>query len=425
MHNLTRYTLSIGAAALFAGCGSQAPAGGSGALPQTPTIASARIAAHRLSGSYQELYAFHPRRDGIHPAAGLLNVRGTLYGTTTAGGFSRNGTIYSISTSGVEKVLYRFRGGSDGSDPRSGLIDVKGRLYGTTENGGSSNDGTVYSVSLSGREKVLYAFKGGADGANPQAGLVDVNGVLYGTTFDDGGTGCAGGCGTVFSLSTSGQETVLHSFSGGFTDGGRPDSALVDVNGVLYGTTESGGSQIYGTIFSITPAGVESVLHSFQGGADGDMPLAGLTNVNGKLYGTTFLGGTGGYCDYGYPCGTVYRISTAGVKKVIYNFRGGSDGGWPDSVLINVHGVLYGTTTGGGGGKGCNYDAGTCGAVYSITPRGAESVLYGFTGGTDGWEPLAPVTDVHGTLYGTTRYGGDRYHKNRNNGDGTVFALTP
>jgi uncharacterized repeat protein (TIGR03803 family) len=178
-------TISL-AAALLAGCGGSQPPG---AMPQTSAISPTRSATHRFSASYQQLFRFHPPKDGTHPAAGLLDVNGTLYGTTQNGGLSRRGTVYSISTSGVEKVLYRFRGGSDGLYPLSDLVNVNGTLYGTTSQGGSGS-GTVYSVSTSGREKVLYAFKGGSDGAHPLAGLVDVNGKLYGTTYQGGGSGC-------------------------------------------------------------------------------------------------------------------------------------------------------------------------------------------------------------------------------------------
>jgi uncharacterized repeat protein (TIGR03803 family) len=418
------FTISLAAALLGGGCGgSQSPISAPGVTPQTSAI-SARTAAQSPSGSYQQLYRFQPRSDGIRPAAGLLNVHGTLYGTTPAGGLSHMGAIYSISSSGVEKLLYRFRGGADGSDPQSGLIDVKGRLYGTTEYGGSSNAGTVYSVSLSGREKVLYAFKGNSDGANPRAGLTDVNGLMYGTTFDSGGSGCFQGCGTVFSITTSGQESVLHSFTGGFSDGGRPRGELIDDEGVLYGTTESGGSAVLGTVFSISPAGVEKVLYSFQGRysgkyVDGNGPLSGLIRLNDMLYGTTYGGGYG-TCPDG--CGTVYRVSTAGAEKLIYSFGDGSDGAYPVASLVGVHDVLYGTTLGGGGGSSC-FLYGTCGTVYSVTTRGVESVLYRFAGHTDGSSPVAPLTNANGNLYGATQYGGDRDIRGHY-GFRTVFALT-
>jgi uncharacterized repeat protein (TIGR03803 family) len=140
----------------------------------------------------------------------LINVNGTLYGTTVGGGRRYgNGTVYSITTSGQEKVLYRFeRRGSNAATPEAGLINVKGTLYGTTLEGGGSSAcgeygcGTVYSITLRRVETVLYRFAGGSDGSHPGATLVNVNGTLYGTTALGGGSSskCSEGCGTVFAL---------------------------------------------------------------------------------------------------------------------------------------------------------------------------------------------------------------------------------
>lgn len=394
----------VTATALLAACAeSQSPFGATGTMLQT--------GAHRLSGSYQQLYRFHPPRDGVHPDAGLLDVSGTLYGTTSRGGISQRGLIYSISTSGVEKVLYRFRFGSDGSDPRAGLIDVNGTLYGTTEFGGSSGAGTVYGVGISGGEKVLYDFRGGTDGANPEAALIDVNGTLYGTTSRGGNYNH----GTVFSLTTSGTEAVLHSFAYGDTDGGGPLAELIDVNGTLYGTTVRGGNRNCGTVYSITPKGVEKVLYSFQCGSNGWGPVSGLIDVNGTLYGTTSAGGLRPSTCGGDGCGIVYGISTAGSEKALYRFKG-RDGDYPQADLIDVNGVLYGTTTNGGKNG--------VGAVFSLSTKGVETLLYSFVGTTnDGFLPDAPLTDVNGTLYGTTQDGGD--YNTRVYGYGTVFSLSP
>jgi uncharacterized repeat protein (TIGR03803 family) len=409
------------AAALLVGCGeSQPPIGAPGVTPQTSAIASARSAAHRLSASYQQLYRFSPEHDGARPGGGLLDVSGTLYGTTVAGGLlGGKGTIYRITTSGEHKVLYRFKGVPDGRNPQSGLLNVNGTLYGTTEYGGPSRNGTIYSVSTSGAEKVVYAFKGagGSDGCRPAARLIDVNGTLYGTTSGCGDFRCNSeyGCGTVFSVTTSGQETVLHSFAGTGSDGADPETELIDVNGVLYGTTSIGGLEdprSGGTVFSITLAGEEKVLYTFQGGSDGGEPDSGLINVNGMLYGTTFYGG--GHAACGQGCGTVYRVSTAGAEKVLYGFAGGSDGAGPASDLTEMNGALYGTTQSGGNSHARN------GTIFKVSVSGRERVLYRF-GATqnDGVTPSSPLANLNRTLYGTTAYGGGAY------GNGTVFALTP
>jgi uncharacterized repeat protein (TIGR03803 family) len=153
-------------------------------------------------------------------------------------------------------VLYSFEyygtAGKDGNHSRAGLIDVGGPLFGTTENGGKYNKGcfcrvggTVFSVTLGGREKVLHSFGHGTDVATPVASLIEVKGTLYGTTECGGAndssycsdTG-ANGCGTVFSITPSGKETVLHSFGSG-TDGSDPAAALTDVNGPYMGRPHS------------------------------------------------------------------------------------------------------------------------------------------------------------------------------------------
>ncbi|MGB6739345.1 MAG: choice-of-anchor tandem repeat GloVer-containing protein [Candidatus Cybelea sp.] len=244
--------------------------------------------------------------DGNEPAAGLIDVDGTLYGTTAWGGGYGHGAAFSITSSGTEKVLHSFGKGTDGYYPQAGLIDVGGTLYGTTEYGGSgscSNDfyhgcGTVFSITTGGKEKVLHSFSdAGAQGSNPLAGLIDVGGALYGTTFQGG----YGGRGTVFRITTGGTEKVLHNFGLG-TDGCYPLAALVDVGGTLYGTTYSGGMYGVGTAFSITTSGVEKVLHSFGNGSDGVFPVAGLIKVNETLYSTTYNGGL-------HNAGTVFALT--------------------------------------------------------------------------------------------------------------------
>jgi uncharacterized repeat protein (TIGR03803 family) len=132
-------------------------------------------------------------------------VNGTLYGTTSTGGPFGKGTFYGISPAGVEKALYAFGfHKSDGSSPQANLIDVDGALYGTTWGGGSGcargGCGTAFRLSTTGSEKILYRFSGRRDGDGPGAPLINVNGILYGTTFYGGSQRCQNGCGTVFAL---------------------------------------------------------------------------------------------------------------------------------------------------------------------------------------------------------------------------------
>jgi len=184
-----------------------------------------------------------------------------LYGTAQYGGTATSycqtgcGTVFKLGTAGVEKTLYKFRYSptvDDGAFPAGGLIAVSGELYGTTEGGGSAYDGTVFKVNpSSGAESVLHSFNccsSVKDGVFPYAGLTVVNSTLYGTTRN-GGTAHGG---TVFVVTTSGSENVLHDFTGK-PDGSSPQAALLYADGRLYGTTAGGGSRSEGSVFEQTP----------------------------------------------------------------------------------------------------------------------------------------------------------------------------
>ncbi len=167
---------------------------------------------------------------------------------------------------------------------------------------------------------VLHSFGADHDGDYPNSGLLCLGDAFYGATYGGGsGTrhcGSYGGCGTVFSMSASGAEKVLHSFGGTKTGGRLPYAPLIDVNGTLYGTTGYGGRFEYGTVFSITLAGNERVLHNFGEGTDGNYPTAALLDVGGTFYGTTSNGGANqcGGSDNG--CGTVFSITSNDKEKL-------------------------------------------------------------------------------------------------------------
>ncbi|MGA8532717.1 MAG: choice-of-anchor tandem repeat GloVer-containing protein [Candidatus Tumulicola sp.] len=290
------------------------------------------------AGDETVLHSFGGPNDGVKPYAPLVNVKGALYGTTGYGGANNKGTVFVVLPfGGGEKVLHSFGSGGDGATPLSGLIDVKGTLYGTTAYGGINGNGTVFAITTSGDEKVIYNFRGSGDGKVAFAGLVDVGGIFYSTTSGGG----AHGKGTIYSISTSGDETVLHSF-GGPGDGENPYIAgLVEVKNTLYGTTASGGANDAGTVFALPSFGKERVLHSFGGPGDGNSPRCGLIDVDGTLYGTTFAGGQGH--------GTVFSITTSGTETVLHSFAGNpDDGAAPYGALVHENGRLYGTTPGGG-----------------------------------------------------------------------------
>jgi uncharacterized repeat protein (TIGR03803 family) len=194
--SLGRYALSVCAAELLAGCG------GSG-TPLSPSLGRLTAELTRPGVAYKVLYDFKGGSgDGEYPYAGLVKVKDTLYGTTSKGGASSNGTVFSITPSGTEIVLHSLGGAGDGAIPYAGLLNVNGMLYGTTAGGGASGSGTAFSITTSGAETVLYSFNGREDGKEPSAGLLNVKGTLYGTAEVGGASGCGvRGCGTVFSLS--------------------------------------------------------------------------------------------------------------------------------------------------------------------------------------------------------------------------------
>lgn len=251
------------------------------------------------SGTESVLHSFAGNPDGARPYAGLaMDSSGNLYGTTEHGGSSGFGTIFKIDTVGSESVVHSFTGGSkDGADPKARLtLDTAGNLYGTTLNGGSDGYGTVFELDATSTETVLYNFTGASDGGNPFGSVtLGTDGTLYGTATSGGIHSpygcCKVGGGVVFSLTGASQQ-VLYTFTGG-NDGGTPTGDLVLYNDVVYGTTQSGGPGHRGTAFSVDVAsGNETVLHGFTGKADGGTPQAGLfMNAAGVLYGTAQKGG--------------------------------------------------------------------------------------------------------------------------------------
>jgi len=396
----------------------------------TLAVASGIAPAHCQD---EVLHLFRGHRDGAQPSGGLIaDNKGSLYGGTGGGGTGTQcydgtmgcGTLYKIAKDGREKVLYSFQGGSDGISPAGSLLtDNSGDLYGATEGGGGNGCagygcGTIFKLARGGKETVLYTFQGGSDGGYPQGSLIaDTSGNFYGVTGEGGyGAEC---CGTVFEVQPNGNKITLYTFQGG-SDGAYPVGGLIaDAAGNLYGMTDIGGGtgcggDGCGTVFKLTPGGTESVLYAFQGITDGQFPEAGLiTDDAGDLYGTTTWGGTS-------DAGTVFEVTPAGQKTVLYSFKGGSYGGYPEAGLImDKKGNLYGTTY-GGGATGCKKQGFEgCGTAFELTPGGTETVLCRFDQ-AGGGNPAAPLLSSasHGALFlfGTTYAGG----KGNN---GAVFEL--
>lgn len=311
------------------------------------------------------------------------------------------------------EILYSFGSSpTDATAPDGMLIQgTDGNFYGATSHGGASGKGVVFKITPAGEETLLHSFTGSpSDGASPENTrlIQGTDGNFYGVTPAGG----AHGHGTIFMLTPEGIETVLYSFAGGTGDGALPFYGLVQgSDGNFYCTTLLGGLNNTGTVFKFTLTGVETILFSFApfgGVAPTSLYAALLQGSDGNLYGMSSNGGANGH-------GTVFRITAAGVLTVLYSFGSSSSG---DGIQPNIRlifgsdGNLYGTTTNGG--------ANDLGTVFKVTPGGAETVLYSFAEQPgDGNNPEGGlVQGSDGSLYGTTAFGGA-------NDLGIVFKLAP
>jgi uncharacterized repeat protein (TIGR03803 family) len=362
--------------------------------------------------------------NGAFPYYGSLitDSSGNLYGTTVQGGSTGLGTVFKVTPSGELTTLYSFclqNNCTDGLEPYGALVlGPDGNFYGTTAAGGTNFQGTAFQLTPEGVLTTIYNFCSQAlcaDGGDPFAGLtVSSDGTLYGTT-NGGGTNAGG---TIFSLTTSGTLTVLHNFCSATNcaDGNTVYDALAKgSNGTFYGVTLNGGTKGWGTVFSITPAGKFTTLHTFSY-TDGATPWGGLIQAkNGNLYGTTAGGGK-------TDSGTVFQIAKGNKFTTIYNFcvkTYCADGVGPVGNLIQgSNGNFFGTTEAGG--------IEGWGTAFEVTSTGTLKTLHSFER-TDGTGPFAGlVQDSNGTFYGTTYEGGDLSCSiSLSSGCGTVFSIAP
>ncbi len=335
-------------------------------------------------------------------------ISGCARGSSLAPSLSLPDKAPGLSSSIGYRTLYGFAGTPDGARPTTALTWLNGTLYGTTEAGGHNDDpscqncGTVYSVTPTGTETVLYRFSGSPDGGAPEGDLVAAHGALYGTTVYGGTAQCATrGCGTVYTVSPEGTEKTLYSFAGrspGRTDGAHPRGGLIATGNIgFYGTTSQGGSG-FGTVFSVLSSGDEKVIYRFAGPPDdGNSPVGDLAELHRILYGVTEKGGT-------HNMGTIFEVTVKGSEKVLRSFDG-ADGADPAGGLVAFNDMLYGVTKAGG-----PHDRGV---VFSITPAGDYHIVHAFRGSEngDGAAPVSPPILVNGTvLYGTTHNGGGTGH---------------
>jgi uncharacterized repeat protein (TIGR03803 family) len=296
------------------------------------------------SGTYAVLHNFNASTDGSSPLARLaVDGAGDIYGTASSGGASGGGTLWEYSATGVMTTPHAFGANGDGSTPMQGpSMGPHRTVYGATGEGAIGNSGNIFSVSHHGNYTDLYKFMSQGDGHCPFSGVaVNKAGTLYGTTVGVGNGGNPNG--SVWQFTQAGGLQTLYVFKDG-ADGEWPTQApVLDPAGNLYGTTSTkNGANFAGIIWKFSASGKFSILHSMNGATDGSGPNSPLLlGKNGLLYGTT---GSGGAANDG----TVFSISEAGAFSLVHSFSNTGDGAQPTGNLVrDGAGVIYGGTNAG------------------------------------------------------------------------------
>ncbi len=327
--------------------------------------------------------------DGGYPNGGVtLGFDGNFYGTTQGGGTHAAGTVFKVTPTGTLTTLWNFANGTDDSVPiYTTLQGQDGNMYGVSVGQYNTQYGAFFKISPSGVFKALRDL-GYTNGADPNLPTQGTDGNFYGTTQFGGDPTCK--CGVVYKLTAAGAITVLHAFKGYPTDGNRPIGVLVQgTDGNFYGTTYRGGANNGGSVFKITPAGVSTLLYSFNfssGYLDAQLPVAGLTlGADGNFYGVGTAGGS-------KNAGAIFKITPAGSESILYNFCSVScsDGFGPATPLVlHTNGKFYGNTNGNslGGSVFYSLDVGFKPLVDLVTwsakvGKTVEILGQGFTGTT-------------------------------------------
>ncbi|HEY6370747.1 MAG TPA: choice-of-anchor tandem repeat GloVer-containing protein, partial [Candidatus Sulfotelmatobacter sp.] len=347
-------------------------------------------------GLYTPLLSFCSQTscaDGSNPYGGVtLGNDGDLYGTTYVGGLYDSGTIFKMTDTGTWTKLWDFTEGltakhlkDEGLPYYPPILGQDGNYYGVDHGVYSTDYGIFYKMTPKGALTAFpFTF---TDGAFPNLPTQGTDFNFYGTARLGGDPTCK--CGVVYKATTGGKIAVLHNFKGYPSDGSLPTGVLVQGNdGNFYGTTYQGGAHNYGCVFKITPAGVITIIYSFESFVgDGVYPEAGLIlGTDGNLYGVTAEGGKFGY-------GTIFEMTTAGKETILYNscsVVGCTDGIYPATPLVqHSDGRFFGNTNGNslGGSVFYSLDLGLAPfarlVLWSGTVGSTVEILgQGFTGTT-------------------------------------------
>lgn len=333
---------------------------------------------------------------------------GNFYGASAFGGANNNnpgvgtfghGTVYRVTPAGTASVLYSFGSTTtDGRQPESTLVEADGFLFGTTFVGGAADNGTIFRISLAGSYVSLHSFGAIAnDGVAPSALVRAADGALYGLTAGGG----EHGRGTAFRISTLGDYAVLHSFGSAASDGAAPRDLILGRDDNFYGVTAFGGSSGRGTLFRMTPAGAVTVLRSFGGcGGGAALPSGIAQGPDDNFYGISSEGGVG-------ENGTVFVVTPGGIEAVLHRFAAVANGrplptGKP---LIGPGGNLFGLTQYGGTN---DVTRGGDGTLFMVTPTGTFTEVHSFSSAriSSDAPSFALIQAVDGALYGVTQAGG-------------------
>ena len=377
--------------------------------------------------NFRTLYTFNPissstNVDGSGPSSGLVLSGNTLYGTAGGGGTKGDGVIFSINTdaTGFSNLFNFGTVPNSGDAPVGGMVLTNGTLFGVAGFGGSLGGGAVFAVRTNGTQYTNienFQFSLPNTGSEPQAGVTLTGNTLYGGTQYGGSV--TADAGVVYAVTTNGSAfSDQYAFSmpmGDYRMNGDGDGCfgrIICANGVLYGTTEAGGTAGDGVMFSVgtNSPGTFQVLHYFSANnqttgtnTDGAFPFCDLVFSSNVLYGATYAGGF-------YGNGTIFAMNLNTMTfSNLYNFTGTNDGSGPKGGLTLSGNTLYGTTSGGG--------TNNQGTLFSISTSGANfTTLYPFTGGNDGSNPQADLVVSGNVIYGTAEGGLE--------GSGSVYAFT-
>jgi uncharacterized repeat protein (TIGR03803 family) len=334
---------------------------------------------------------------------------GRLYGTTANGGANGLGAVIRINLSDNNSVVLHSFSGTDGSGPGGGLtLASNGYYYGTAGNGGSSNLGVLYSITSAGTYTVLHNFGGGSDGLNPYAPPIQASdGNFYGTTA---GIPNSNNPATMYKYTSSGVYSVIYTFDSSISGVGVY-GLTQGADGLLYGAAYWGGADNCGTIVKLTTAGILKETHSFNCASGGGHPIiAPILASDDNLYGTTQADGE-------YSGGILYEISNVFGVNDRYNFDPSlGNGGAPDAGLVQgSDGNLYGVTSQGGGGWGVIYNWNLDGTYDELSPMG------------NGFFVASLMQNTNGLFYGVSELGGSKlnygYVYSFNNGLGPFVTF--